>query len=106
MVEITIVLVIIRRIIGGVLLGRVTIRNAAIQKTLRQKDSIMAGMAAFRLQYGSYPGDLMTATNQWGTAATCPNPCCRDSIVTTGVTLWWTPKTRHKNGYCLSVGGH
>ncbi len=22
------------------------------------------------------------------------------------VELWWTPKTRHKNGYCLSVGGH
>ncbi len=20
--------------------------------------------------------------------------------------VWWTPKTRHKNGYCLSVGGH
>lgn len=85
LVEIAIVLVIIGLIVGGILVGGVMIRNAEIQKTLRQKDSIMAGIAAFRLKYGYNPGDFMTATNEWGTATTCPNPCCSDSIVTTGV---------------------
>ena len=61
LVELSIVLVIIGLIIGGILKGQELIGNAQIKNVASQAQSYQAATAAFRDKYGALPGDLVSA---------------------------------------------
>ncbi|MBN9542943.1 MAG: prepilin-type N-terminal cleavage/methylation domain-containing protein [Alphaproteobacteria bacterium] len=62
LVELSIVLIIIGLIIGGVLVGQNLIRSAEISATIRQISNLNASVAAFRIKYNGLPGDLNSST--------------------------------------------
>ncbi len=61
LVELSIVLVIIGLIIGGVLKGQELIANAEIKNLVSQSQAYQAATIAFRDKYAFYPGDLPNA---------------------------------------------
>ncbi len=61
LVELSIVLVIIGLIIGGVLKGQELIANAQIKSVIAQAQGYRAATVAFRDKYNALPGDLVTA---------------------------------------------
>lgn len=61
LVELSIVLVIIGLIIGGVLVGQELIKGAEIRAVVGQYERFNAGVNAFRGKYNAIPGDLLPA---------------------------------------------
>ena len=61
LVEISIVLVIIGLIMGGVLSARSVIRNAQTKDVIKGVGDMATAAQQFRDRYGSWPGDLATA---------------------------------------------
>lgn len=61
LVELSIVLVIIGLIIGGILKGQELIGNAQIKNVVSQAQAYQAATVAFRDKYGNLPGDLASA---------------------------------------------
>ena len=72
LVELSIVLVIIGLIVGGVLTGRDLIRAAELRSTTAQLQQIITGVMTFKLKYNALPGDMPDATQIWGSEAVCP----------------------------------
>lgn len=73
LIELSIVLVIIGLIIGGVLVGQSLLKAAELRKITTQFNSYITAAQTFRLKYGGLPGDLPNATQFWGTDPTgCP----------------------------------
>jgi prepilin-type N-terminal cleavage/methylation domain-containing protein len=58
LIELSIVLVIIALVVGGVLVGRDLIEAAKIRSQINQIESLHTAMNIFRLKYGGLPGDL------------------------------------------------
>src|SRR4051812_40153055 len=58
LIELSIVLVIIGLIIGGVLAGRELIASAATRAQIAQIDKYQSAVNAFRSKYGYLPGDI------------------------------------------------
>ena len=58
LVELSIVLVIIGLIVGGVLVGQDLINAARIRAMVSQFEKIDAGGSTFQAKYGSRPGDI------------------------------------------------
>jgi prepilin-type N-terminal cleavage/methylation domain-containing protein len=74
LIELSIVLVIIGLIVGGVLVGRDLIAAAGLRATISQIEKYNAAVNAFHLKYDCLPGDCPNATNYlpnlantWGT---------------------------------------
>ncbi len=65
--ELSIVLVIIGLVIGGVLVGKDLIESAKIRAQISQLDEIETQMNTFRLKYNCLPGDCSSATDFFGT---------------------------------------
>lgn len=63
LIELSIVLVIIALITGGVLVGRDLIEAATIRSTVRQKEQYDTAVNTFRLKYNCMPGDCVNAAN-------------------------------------------
>ena len=61
LVELSIVLVIIGLIIGGILKGQELIANAQIKNVVSQSQSYQAAFVSFRDKYNGLPGDLVNA---------------------------------------------
>lgn len=61
LIEISIVLVIIGLILGGILNAQSVIRNALTKDTIKGVNDIAAAAQQFRDRYGSWPGDLSNA---------------------------------------------
>lgn len=61
LVELSIVLVIIGLIIGGILKGQELIGNAQIKNVVSQSQSYQAAFISFRDKYNGLPGDLVNA---------------------------------------------
>jgi len=61
LIELSIVLVIIGLIVGGVLVGQDLIRAAGVRATITQIEKYNTATNAFRDKYGGLPGDLNTA---------------------------------------------
>jgi len=59
LLEISIVLVIVGFIIGGVLVGRDMIRSAQVRGTIRQVEMFNIAVRTFRLKYNALPGDML-----------------------------------------------
>jgi prepilin-type N-terminal cleavage/methylation domain-containing protein len=72
LIELSIVLVIIGLLVGGVLVGRDLIHNAQLRKVMSEVNSLNTNVNTFRSKYDCIPGDCQKATTFWGAAATCP----------------------------------
>lgn len=69
LIEMSVVLVIIALIIGGILVGQEMVHSAELNSVMRDVDRIKSGVASFRLKYNYLPGDMPNATTYWsGTA--------------------------------------
>src|SRR5688500_4536700 len=62
LIELSIVLVIVGLIVGGILVGRDLIHSAELRKTVRQVEKFDAGVNTFRLKYNCSAGDCALAT--------------------------------------------
>jgi len=88
LVELSIVLVIIGLILGGVTLGRNLVRGAEIRSVISDAQRYQAAIVMFKDRYDAMPGDMPNATQYWGRAdgganltQNCANP---DTDVGTG----------------------
>jgi prepilin-type N-terminal cleavage/methylation domain-containing protein len=89
LVELSIVLVIIGLLVGGVLAGTSMLKQSELQTVISDYTKYSTAIAQFTQQYGGPPGDLLDATNYWGD----DNTNCADAAVTNG-----TPGTCNGNG--------
>jgi len=63
LIELSIVLVIIGLLVGGVLVGRDLIKAAEIRATVKQVEQLDAAVNTFNVKYNCLPGDCATASN-------------------------------------------
>ena len=68
LIELSIVLVIIGLVMGGLLAGKDMIRSADLRKVLIDEDRYKAAINTFRTKYVALPGDFTKATSLWGSA--------------------------------------
>ncbi|MGE0754096.1 MAG: type II secretion system protein [Alphaproteobacteria bacterium] len=61
LIEISIVLVILGLIVGGILMGQTLIESAEIRKVIKQREEFETGATSFRLKYNCLPGDCREA---------------------------------------------
>jgi prepilin-type N-terminal cleavage/methylation domain-containing protein len=74
LVELSIVLVILGLLVGGVLSGQSLIKAAAIRKQMNQINDIEVATLSFKDKYFSLPGDIVNGTNFFGTSDPAGNP--------------------------------
>ena len=72
LVELSIVLVILGLLTGGILAGQNLIRAAELRSVTTEYQSYITAVQTFRDKYFALPGDMNNATNFWGTSANCP----------------------------------
>ncbi len=73
LIELSIAIVIIGLIVGGVLVGRDLIQAANTRILVKELQTLDTAMNVFRLKYNGLPGDIRNATQFWGQDASCPN---------------------------------
>lgn len=73
LIEMSIVLVIIGLIVGGILTGQELIHQAVIRRTISELQKYNTAVRTFQSKYGCLPGDCTNATGFFGTDASCPN---------------------------------
>ncbi len=73
LLELSIVLVIIGLIIGGITSGADLIRSAKLKTVTKELNSFGIAMNTFRLKYNAKPGDFKNAESYWGSDVSCPN---------------------------------
>ncbi|MFO0389858.1 MAG: type II secretion system protein [Alphaproteobacteria bacterium] len=66
LLELSIVLVIIALIAGGVLAGRTMIRSAELQAVIKEYDFYVKALHEFNTKYAQLPGDFSGAEDMWG----------------------------------------
>jgi prepilin-type N-terminal cleavage/methylation domain-containing protein len=72
LIELSIVLVILGLLTGGILAGQSLIRAAELRAVNAEYQRYTTAVGAFRDKYFALPGDMATATKFWGTASACP----------------------------------
>jgi prepilin-type N-terminal cleavage/methylation domain-containing protein len=65
LLELSIVLVIIGLIIGGITVGQEMIKQAELQRAGKQLSETMTSIHTFRLKYNALPGDFTKASQYW-----------------------------------------
>lgn len=75
LVELSIVLVILGLLVGGVLAGQSLIRAAEVRSVSSEQSRYRAAIYAFRDKYVALPGDMANATSFWGDQATGTSAC-------------------------------
>lgn len=71
LVELSVVLVIIGLLVGGILVGTTMIRQSEIKAVMKEFNQYTTAAHAFRTKYNALPGDMDNAEDYWG-SATCP----------------------------------
>lgn len=71
LMELSIALVIIGLLVGGVLVGRDLIRATQMKNVVEQRDRYTTAVNQFRDRFDALPGDFRRATEVWGAAADC-----------------------------------
>lgn len=91
LVELSIVLVILGLLTGGILTGQSLIRAAELRSVVSDAQRYQAAVMAFRDRYMNLPGDMPHATDFWGVAAgtagtdlTCYNTVSTDAKTCNG----------------------
>ncbi len=72
LVELSIVLVILGLLTGGILAGQSLIRAAELRAANTEYQRYLTAIGSFRDKYFALPGDFGKATDFWGTATACP----------------------------------
>lgn len=72
LVELSIVLVILGLLVGGVLAGRSLIHAAELRKVTVEYQQWQTATNSFKIKYHAMPGDFTKATQFWGNAGKCP----------------------------------
>ncbi len=75
LVELSIVLVILGLLVGGVLSGQSLIRAAELRSISTDYSRFVAATQTFRDKYFALPGDMTNATQFWGAAHATPATC-------------------------------
>lgn len=75
LVELSIVLVILGLLTGGILAGQSLIRAAEVRKIGTQVTGYMVAIQTFRDKYFALPGDMTNATSFWGRDNTALTQC-------------------------------
>lgn len=74
LIELSIVLVVIGLIVGGVLVGKDLIETSRIRQLGMELQQIKTAITTFRGKYDCLPGDCINATTYFGTNSNgCPN---------------------------------
>lgn len=71
LLEISIVLIIIGLIVGGVLVGRDLIYSAQLRNVISEIQQLTTAITTYKVKYNCLPGDCGNATNFFGTASNC-----------------------------------
>ena len=71
LIELSIVLVIIGMVVGGILVGKNLIRNAQLNSIPADIQRFKSANAMFIEKYQSRPGDMVNASTTWGLDAGC-----------------------------------
>ena len=79
LVELSIVLVILGLLVGGVLTGQSLIRAAELRSVTTEYGKYSTAIRAFKDKYFALPGDMTNAIAFWG-----PAPDCADTATTAG----------------------
>tara|TARA_B100001123_G_scaffold193653_1_gene220752 strand:+ start:1859 stop:2644 length:786 start_codon:yes stop_codon:yes gene_type:complete len=82
LVELSIVLVILGLLTGGILTGQSLIRAAELRSVVVDFQKYQTAIRGFQGKYFSLPGDMRNATSFWGAQTTCPGT---NTTVTTPV---------------------
>ena len=75
LVELSIVLVILGLLTGGILTGQNLIRAAELRSVTTQLNQYQTSVGTFRDKYFALPGDMTNATDFWGAEHTTPSTC-------------------------------
>lgn len=75
LVELSIVLVILGLLVGGILTGKTLIHASELRTISTQYNNYYAATSAFRDKYFALPGDMTNATSFWGAADAVPATC-------------------------------
>jgi prepilin-type N-terminal cleavage/methylation domain-containing protein len=87
LVELSIVLVILGLLIGGILSGQSLIRAAELRSVSADLSRFSTSIYTFRDKYFALPGDMTNATSFWLSAGgTGSDATCQDTISTTAAT--------------------
>jgi prepilin-type N-terminal cleavage/methylation domain-containing protein len=72
LIELSIVLVIIGLVIGGITTGSSLIKQAQMKAVVNEINMFKTAINTFQIQFNSLPGDMNNATAFWYNATTCP----------------------------------
>ena len=72
LVELSIVLVILGLLVGGILAGQSLIRASELRAVGTEYNRWQTAVHAFKDKYFALPGDMTNAQSFWGSAASCP----------------------------------
>ncbi len=73
LVELSIVLVIIGLLVGGVLVSKDLIEKAELRSVVTDLEAYQTAVRTFQLKYNGLPGDITDAEAYWGSDTSCPN---------------------------------
>ncbi len=75
LIELSIVMVIIGLLVGGILGGQSLIRSSELRSVISDSQKYSSAITQFRDQYNALPGDMLNATNYWGAENVTPTTC-------------------------------
>ncbi|MES2983791.1 MAG: prepilin-type N-terminal cleavage/methylation domain-containing protein [Pseudomonadota bacterium] len=75
LVELSIVLVILGLLVGGILSGQSLIRASEMRSVISDSQRYITAMGTFRDKYFALPGDMANAISFWGAAHATPATC-------------------------------
>src|SRR5688500_4541698 len=73
LIEVSIVLMVIALLSGGILVAQSLIRQSELRQVAGEVDSTKKAIEEFRDKYLGLPGDITNAENFWGSDTDCPN---------------------------------
>lgn len=65
LIELSIVLVIIGLLVGGVMTGQNLVKQAKFRAMIKEQDDVQQAINIFRVQYNAFPGDFNNAFAYW-----------------------------------------
>ena len=87
LLELSIVLVIIGLLIGGIFVGQSLIHTAQLNAVISEFNRYQTAVQNFKQQYMALPGDMTNATSFWGSAGgTGADATCMNTVSTTAAT--------------------
>lgn len=82
LLELSIVLVIIGLLAGGVMVGQDLIRQSELRSLLSDIEKFHTAFNSFKNKYNNFPGDINNAVSFWGAASICPGDFTTPSVGT------------------------